>query len=81
MFPHLRSKRFELPTFWFVAKRSIQLSYERLFLSSFLYYSKHRNFSSAILEIYVVVVQNDYYYYINLFCELFDQSDFELGSK
>ena len=24
-----RSERFELPTFWFVARRSIQLSYER----------------------------------------------------
>ncbi len=25
-----RSERFELPTFWFVARRSIQLSYERV---------------------------------------------------
>ena len=27
-----RSERFELPTFWFVARRSIQLSYERAVL-------------------------------------------------
>jgi hypothetical protein len=25
----VRPERFELPTFWFVARRSIQLSYER----------------------------------------------------
>ena len=28
---HLREKGFEPPTFWFVAKHSIQLSYSRLF--------------------------------------------------
>ena|SRR5882672_4524491 len=27
----VRPERFELPTFWFVARRSIQLSYERIF--------------------------------------------------
>lgn len=26
----VRQKRFELPTFWFVAKRSIQLGYGRI---------------------------------------------------
>ncbi len=33
----VRPKRFELPTFWFVAKRSIQLSYGRIFYSIFIY--------------------------------------------
>jgi hypothetical protein len=26
----VRAERFELPTFWFVARRSIQLSYARM---------------------------------------------------
>ena len=30
----VRPERFELPTFWFVARRSIQLSYERTVLNS-----------------------------------------------
>ena len=30
----VRLKGFEPPTFWFVAKHSIQLSYERLFIFS-----------------------------------------------
>ena len=32
-----RPERVELPTFWFVAKRSIQLSYGRAVVSSFNY--------------------------------------------
>ncbi len=47
---YLRSKRFELPTFWFVAKRSIQLSYERIFFLHFLSYKKNRNISSIIFN-------------------------------
>jgi hypothetical protein len=32
----VRPERFELPTFWFVARRSIQLSYERTVASKIL---------------------------------------------
>ena len=31
----MRPERFELPTFWFVARRSIQLSYERISFTKF----------------------------------------------
>ena len=36
----VRPEGFEPPTFWFVAKHSIQLSYERIFLTNNKYNTK-----------------------------------------
>ena len=41
-----RPERFELPTFWFVARRSIQLSYGRVMLECLL----KRQYSSKPLK-------------------------------
>ena len=38
----VRPERFELPTFWFVARRSIQLSYERTVYFSRDFHDKRR---------------------------------------
>ena len=44
-----RSAGLEPTTFWFVAKRSIQLSYERKF-SMLIYYSTNLNKSQGLLQ-------------------------------
>ena len=42
-----RPERVELPTFWFVARRSIQLSYGRAALKESLEYDRHAFLATA----------------------------------